>query len=62
MFSPCNLRQVCALAEPLPPELRSELLRLTAAELGAAEAGDGSIARAARGALIKVLKAERLTR
>ena len=47
--------------EPLPPELRSELLRLTAAELGAAEAGDGSIARAARVALAKVLKAERLT-
>jgi hypothetical protein len=36
-------------------------LRLTAAELGAAEAGDGSIARAARVALAKVLKAEWLT-
>jgi hypothetical protein len=29
-------RQFCVLAEPLPPPLRSELLRLTAAELGGA--------------------------
>jgi hypothetical protein len=57
-----QLRQILVLAEPLPPELRSELLRLTAAELGATEPGDGAIFRAARGALAKVLKAERLTR
>jgi hypothetical protein len=57
-----QLRQILFPAEPLPPELRSELLRLTAAELAGAEPGDGSIARAARGALAKLLKAERLTR
>ena len=50
------------LAEPLPRPLRSELLRMTAAELAGAESGDGSLARAAKGALVKVLKAERLMR
>jgi hypothetical protein len=54
-----QLRQILVLAEPLPRPLRSELLRMTAVELAGAEAGDGSIARAARA---KVLKAERLTR
>jgi hypothetical protein len=57
-----QLRQICVLAEPLPPPLRSELLRLTAAEFAGAESGDGSLVRAAKGALVKVLKAERLTR
>ena len=40
-----QLRQICVLAEPLPPPLRSELLRMTAAELAGAEPGDGSLAR-----------------
>ena len=57
-----QLRQILVLAEPLPRPLRSELLRLTAAELAGAEFGDGSLARDARGALVKVLKAERLMR
>jgi hypothetical protein len=57
-----QLRQICVLAEPLPRPLRSELLRMTAAELAGAEPGDGSTARAARGVLVKVLKAERLMR
>jgi hypothetical protein len=57
-----QLRQICVLAEPLPPPLRSELLRMTAAELGGSEPGDGTLFRAARGALTKVLRAERLTR
>jgi hypothetical protein len=48
------------LAEPLPPELRSELLRLTAVELAGVEPGDGSLTRAARSALVKVFQAERL--
>jgi hypothetical protein len=34
-----QLRQICVLAEPLPPPLRSELLRMTAAELGGKEPG-----------------------
>jgi hypothetical protein len=57
-----QLRQILVLAEPLPRPLRSELLRMTAVELAGAEPGDGSLARAARAALTKVLKAERLTR
>jgi len=57
-----QLRQILVLAEPLPRPLRSELLRMTAAELAGAEPGDGSLARAARGVLVKVLKAERLMR
>ena len=57
-----QLRQILVLAEPLPRPLRSELLRMTAAELAGAEPGDGSLARAARGALVKLLKAERLMR
>jgi hypothetical protein len=57
-----QLQQILVLAEPLPRPLRSELLRLTAAELAGAESGDGSLARDARGALVKVLKAERLMR
>jgi hypothetical protein len=61
-LSDSQLRQICELAEPLPPELRSELLRLTAAELAGAEPGDGSLARAARIALAKVKQAERLAR
>ena len=40
-----QLRQILVLAEPLPPPLRSELLRMTAAELAGAEPGDGSLAR-----------------
>ena len=32
-----QLRQICVLAEPLPRPLRSELLRMTAAELGGKE-------------------------
>jgi len=54
--------QLCELAEPLPSELRSELLRQTAVELAGQEPGDGSLARAARIALIKVKQAERLIR
>jgi hypothetical protein len=46
----------------MPRPLRSELLRMTAAELGGAEPGDGSLARAVKGALVKVLKAQRLMR
>ena len=57
-----QLRQILVLAEPLPRPLRSELLRMTAAELAGAEPGDGSLARAARGVLVKVFKAERLMR
>jgi hypothetical protein len=57
-----QLRRILVLAEPLPRPLRSELLRMTAAELAGAEPGDDSLARAARIALTKVLKAERLTR
>jgi hypothetical protein len=57
-----QLRQILVLAEPLPPELRSELLRATALELGESEPGDGAVFRAAKAALTKVLKAERLTR
>jgi hypothetical protein len=57
-----QLRQILVLAEPLPRPLRSELLRITAAELAGAEPGDGSLARAVKGALVKVLKAERLMR
>jgi hypothetical protein len=57
-----QLRQILVLAKPLPPELRSELLRLTAAELAGVEPGDGSRARAARIALAKVKQAERLVR
>ena len=34
-----QLRQICVLAEPLPPPLRSELLRMTAIELGGKEPG-----------------------
>jgi hypothetical protein len=55
-----QLQALCELAEPLPPELRSELLRLTAVELAGQEPGDGSLARAARIALIKIKQAERL--
>jgi hypothetical protein len=54
-----QLRQILVLAEPLPRPLWSELLRLTAVKLGG---GDGSIARAVKGALAEVLRAERLTR
>ena len=58
-----QLRQILVLAEPLPTAAAvRELLRLTAAELAGAEFGDGSLARDARGALVKVLKAERLMR
>jgi hypothetical protein len=57
-----QLRQILVLAEPLPPPLRSELLRMTAAELAGAELGDGNLARAARIALAKVKQAERLVR
>ena len=57
-----QLQGLCELAEPLPPELRSELLRQTAVELAGQEPGDGSLARAARAALTKVFKAERLAR
>jgi hypothetical protein len=55
-----QLQALCELAEPLPPELRSELLRMTAAELAGVEPGDGSLVRAARIALAKVKQAERL--
>jgi hypothetical protein len=61
-MSNSQLRQLVELATPLPPELRSELLRLTAVELAGVEPGDGSVARAARVALIKVKQAERLVR
>ena len=61
-MSDSQLRQLVELATPLPPELRSELLRLTAVELAGAEPGDGSVARAAKVALIKVKQAERLVR
>jgi hypothetical protein len=47
-MSDSQLQALCELAEPLPPELRSELLRLTAAELAGVEPGDGSLARRAR--------------
>jgi hypothetical protein len=46
----------------LPRPLRSELLRMTAAKLPGAEPGDGTLFCAAKSALAKVLKAERLTR
>ena len=57
-----QLRQILVLAEPLPRQLRSELLRMTAVELRGAEPGDGTLFRAAKSALVKVLKAERLMR
>jgi hypothetical protein len=59
-MSDSQLQALCELTEPLPPELRSELLRLTAAELAGVEPGDGSLARAARVALAKVKRDERL--
>jgi hypothetical protein len=56
-----QLQALCELAEPLPPEWRSELSRLTAVELAGVEPSDaGSLARAARIALAKVFQAERL--
>ena len=57
-----QLRQILVLTEPLPPPLRSKLLRMTAAELAGEEPGDGSVARAPQIALAKVRQAERLVR
>ena len=57
-----QLRQILVVAEPLPPPLRSELWRMTAAELAGAKPGDGTLFRAAKSVLAKVLKAERIAR
>ena len=58
-----QLRQICVLAEPLPRPLRSaSCCDYAGGQLAGAEPGDGSTARAARGVLVKVLKAERLMR
>jgi hypothetical protein len=48
-MSDSQLQALCELAEPLPPELRSELLRLTAAELAGVEPGDGRARRLGQG-------------
>jgi len=59
-MSDSQLQALCELAEPLPPESRSELLRLTAAELAGLEPGDNTLHLAARLALAKVFQGERL--